>query len=144
MCFRTVAIWKEHYATSQMRRSSILSGLAIRKIDLIKLHSSFYFLYDENNKKRKHIMFRKIYRVLVLDHAASVANKTLATMSDRILNDIGQTRGSFAKGVVESVRKQLDREDSEAAEKKLANKLHINLGARPINAINNPNLVGAV
>ena len=86
-------------------------------------------------------MFRKIYRALLLAHAASAANKTLATMSDRILNDIGQTRGSFAKGVVESVRKELDRE---AAEKKLANKLHINLGARPINAINNPNLVGAV
>ena len=89
-------------------------------------------------------MFRKIYRALLLAHAASAANKTLATMSDRILNDIGQTRGSFAKGVVESVRKELDREDREAVEKKLANKLHSNLGARPINAINNPNLVGAV
>ena len=89
-------------------------------------------------------MFRKIYRALVLAHAASAANKTLATMSDRILIDIGQTRGSFAKGVVESVRKELDREDSEAAENKLANKFHNNLGARHINAINNPNLVGAV
>ena len=89
-------------------------------------------------------MFRKIYRALVLAHAASAANKTLGTMSDRILIDIGQTRGSFAKGVVESVRKELDRVDSEAAEKKLANKFHNNLGARHINAINNPNLVGAV
>ena len=89
-------------------------------------------------------MFRKIYRALVLAHAASAANKTLATMSDRILIDIGQTRGSFAKGVVEAVRKELDREDSEAAEKKLANKFHNNLAARHINAINNPNLVGAV
>ena len=89
-------------------------------------------------------MFRKIYRALVLAHAASAANKTLATMSDRILIDIGQTRGSFAKGVVESVRKELDREDSEAAEKKLGNNFHNNLGARHINAINNPNLVGAV
>ena len=86
-------------------------------------------------------MFRKIYRALVLAHAASAANKTLATMSDRILIDIGQTRGSFAKGVVESVRKELD---SEASEKKLANKFHNNLGARHINALNNPNLVGAV
>ena len=89
-------------------------------------------------------MFRKIYRALMLTHAASAANKTLATMSDRILDDIGQTRGSFAKGVVESVRKELDREDSVAAERKLADKLHDNLGARPINAIVNPNLVGAV
>lgn len=89
-------------------------------------------------------MFRKIYRELALLNAASAANKTLAIMSDRILNDIGQTRGSFAKGVVESVRKELDREDSEAAEKKLANRLHNNLGARPINTIINQNLVGAV
>ena len=58
-------------------------------------------------------------------------------MSDRILNDIEQIRGSFAEGVVESVRKELDREDSEAAEKKLANKLHNNQGARPIYAIAN-------
>ena len=84
-------------------------------------------------------MFRKIYRALVLAHAASAANKTLATMSDRILNDIGQTRGSFAKGVVESVRKELDKEDSEVAEKKLAKTLHNSLGARPIYAIVNQN-----
>ena len=94
--------------------------------------------------KKENIMFRKIYRALVLAYAADAANKTLAAISDWILDDIGQTRGSFAKGVVESVRKELDREDREAAEKKLANKLHINLGARPINAINNPKLVGAV
>ena len=86
-------------------------------------------------------MFRKIYRALVLAYAASAANKTLATMSDRILDDIGQTRGSFAKSVVETVRKELDRE---AAKKKQANKLHNNLLARPISAIVNPNLVGAV
>ena len=94
--------------------------------------------------KNENIIFIKIYRALVLAYAADAANKTLAPISDWMLDDIGQTRGSFAKGVVESVRKELDREDREAAEKKLANKLHINLGARPINAINNPNLVGAV
>ena len=136
-----------------MQRRSITSGMTLRKVDLIKLHSSFDFLYvkklinlicEEYRKKRKHIVFRKIYRELALVNAASAANKTLAIMSDRILNDIGQTRGSFAKGVVESVRKELDREDSEAAEKKLANRLHNNLGARPINTIINQNLVGAV
>ena len=82
-------------------------------------------------------MYRKIYRALVLAHAATAANKTLATMSDRILDDIGQNRGSFAKGVVESVRKELDKEDSEVAEKKLAKKLHNSLGAKPIYAIAN-------
>ena len=82
-------------------------------------------------------MLRKIYRAIILAQAASAANRTLATMSDRILDDIGQTRGSFAKGVVESVRKELDKEDSEVAEKKLAKKLHNSLGARPIYAIAN-------
>ena len=73
----------------------------------------------------------------MLTYAAAAASKTLATMSDWILDDIGQTRGSIAKGVVESVRKELDKEDSEVAEKKLAQKLHNSLGARPIYAIAN-------
>ena len=87
--------------------------------------------------KNENIIFRKIYRALVLAYAADAANKTLAAISDWILDDIGQTRGSFAKGVVESVRKELDKEDSEVAEKKLAQKLHNSLGARPIYAIVN-------
>ena len=56
-------------------------------------------------------------------------------MSDRILDDIGQSRDSFAKNVVESVRKELDREDRELAAKKLA---------KPLKATANANLVGAV
>ena len=63
---------------------------------------------------------RKIYRAIILAQAASAANRTLATMSDRILDDIGQSRDCFAKNVVEAVRKELDREDREAAAKKLA------------------------
>tara|TARA_Y100000385_G_C12666411_1_gene456031 strand:- start:290 stop:448 length:159 start_codon:yes stop_codon:yes gene_type:complete len=50
-----------------------------------------------------------------------------------------RNRGSLAKGVVESVRKELDKEDSEVAEKKLAQKLHDSLGARPIYAVVNQN-----
>ena len=87
--------------------------------------------------KNENIMFRKIYRALVLAYAADAANKTLAAISDWILDDIGQTRGSFAKGVVETVRKELDKKDSEVAENKLAQKLHNSLGARPIYAIVN-------
>ena len=87
--------------------------------------------------KKENIMFRKIHRALVLAYAADAANKTLAAMSDWVLDDIGQTRSSFAKGVVESVRKEVDKEDSEVAEKKLAKKLHNSLGARPIYAIAN-------
>ena len=80
-------------------------------------------------------MLRKLYRAIVLAQAASAANKTLATMSDRILDDIGQSRDSFAKSTVESVRKDLDREDRELAAKKLA---------KPLKATVNANLVGAV
>ncbi len=80
-------------------------------------------------------MLRKIYRSIILAQAASAANKTLATMSDRILDDIGQSRDSFTKNVVESVRKELDRKDRELAAKQLA---------KPFKATVNANLVGAV
>ena len=68
-------------------------------------------------------MLRRIYRAIILAQAASAANRTLVTMSDRILDDIGQSRDSFAKNVVESVRKELDREDREAAAKKTGKQL---------------------
>ena len=89
-------------------------------------------------------MLRKIYRAIILAQAASAANRTLATMSDRILDDIRQSRDSFAKNVVESVRKELDREDREAAAKKLANNYHMKFGTKPVTANVNSNLVGAV
>ena len=89
-------------------------------------------------------MLRKIYRAIILAQAASAAIRTLATMSDRILDDIGQSRGFFAKNVVESVRKELDREHREAAAKKLENKYHKKFGTKPVTANVNPNLVGAV
>ena len=85
-------------------------------------------------------MLRKIYRAIILAQAASAANRTLATMSDRILDDIGQSRSSFAKSVVESVRKELDREDIEAAAKKLANKYYKKFGTKPVTANVNANL----
>jgi len=80
-------------------------------------------------------MLRKIYRAILLGQAASAANRTLALMSDRILDDIGQSRDSFVKNTVESVRKELDRQDREIAAKKLA---------KPVKATVNANLVGAV
>ena len=89
-------------------------------------------------------MFKKILKTIMLAQAASAANRTLATMSDRILDDIGQSRDSFAKNVVESVRKELDREDREAAAKKLANNYHMKFGTKPVTANVNSNLVGAV
>ena len=80
-------------------------------------------------------MLRRIYRAIILAQAASAANRALVTMSDRILDDIGQSRDSFVKNTVESVRKELDRQDREIAAKKLA---------KPVKATVNANLVGAV
>ena len=40
-------------------------------------------------------MLRKLYRALVLARAASAADKTLAIISDLILDDIGKSRTSF-------------------------------------------------
>ena len=89
-------------------------------------------------------MLRKIYRAILLGQAASAANRTLALMSDRILDDIGQSRDSFVKNTVESVRKELDREDREIAAKKLADNYHKKFGTKPVTANVNVNLVGAV
>ena len=89
-------------------------------------------------------MLRKIYRAILLGQAASAANRTLALMSDRILDDIGQSRDSFVKNTVESVRKELHREDREIAAKKLADNYHKKFGTKPVTANVNANLVGAV
>ena len=48
--FRTVAIWEERYVTPYMLRRSIKSRVTLRKDYLIKLHSRFDFLYDENKR----------------------------------------------------------------------------------------------
>ena len=48
--FRTVAIWEERYVTLYMLRRSIKSRMTLRKDYLIKLHSRFDFLYDENKR----------------------------------------------------------------------------------------------
>ena len=80
-------------------------------------------------------MLRRLYRIILLAKAASAANKSLAKMSDRVLADIGQSRDTFVRNVVQSVREELDREDRKMAGKKLAK-----TAEAPIN----PNLVGAV
>ena len=80
-------------------------------------------------------MLRRLYRAILLAKAASAANKSLAKMSDRVLADIGQSRDTFVRNFVQSVREELDREDRKMAGKKLAK-----TAEAPIN----PNLVGAV
>ena len=89
-------------------------------------------------------MFRKLYRELVLAQAASAADKTLAIMSDRILDDIGQSRTSFKSALVKSVLKELDKQDKEAEAKKLAKNYHNTFGTKPVKATLNSKLIEAV
>tara|TARA_B100000902_G_scaffold236993_1_gene224527 strand:- start:817 stop:1086 length:270 start_codon:yes stop_codon:yes gene_type:complete len=89
-------------------------------------------------------MLRKLYRALALAQAARAADKTIATMSDRILCDIGQTRTSFKSALVEAVRKDLDKQDTEVEAQKLAINYHNTFGTKPVKATVNENLIGAV
>ncbi len=89
-------------------------------------------------------MFRKLYRALALAQAASAADKTLAIMSDRILNDIGHSKTSFKSAVVESVLKELDKQDKEAEAKKLATNYHNTFGTKPVKTTLDAKLIEAV
>ncbi len=89
-------------------------------------------------------MFKKLYRALALAQAASAADKTLAIMSDRILNDIGHSKISFKNALVESVLKELDKQDREAEAKKLATNYHNTFGTKPVKAALNAKLIEAV
>ena len=89
-------------------------------------------------------MFRKLYRALALAQAASAADKTLAIMSDRILNDIGHSKTSFKSALVESVLKELDKQDKEAEAKKLATNYHNTFGTKPVKATLDSKLIEAV
>ena len=89
-------------------------------------------------------MFRKLYRALALAQAASAADKTLAIMSDRILNDIGHSKTSFKSALVEAVLKELDKQDKEAEAKKLAHNYHNTFGTKPVQATLNEKFIEAV
>ena len=89
-------------------------------------------------------MLRKLYRALVPAQAASAADKTLAIMSDRILNDIGHSKTSFKSALVESVLKELDKQDKEAEAKKLAHNYHNTFGTKPVEATLNEKFIEAV
>ena len=89
-------------------------------------------------------MFKKLYRALALAQAASAADKTLAIMSDRILNDIGHSKTSFKSALVESVLKELDKQDKEAEAKKLATNYHNIFGTKPVKATLDAKLIEAV
>ena len=77
-------------------------------------------------------MFKKLYKEMILSRAASAANETLKTLSDRQLDDMGLSRATFVSEIVNSVRKDLDAAESSPSTRQM------------INQIINPNLAGSV
>ena len=78
------------------------------------------------------IMFKKFYRAMILSRAASAANETLKTLSDRQLDDMGLSRATFVSEIVNSVRKDLDAVENSPSTRQM------------INQIISPNLAGSV
>ena len=78
------------------------------------------------------IIFKKFYRAMILSRAASAANETLKTLSDRQLDDMGLSRATFVSEIVNSVRKDLDTAENSPSTRQM------------INQIINPKLAGSV
>ena len=77
-------------------------------------------------------MLKKLFKAMILSRAASAANQTLKTLSDRQLDDMGLSRATFVSEIVNSVRKDLDAAESSPSTRQM------------INQIINPNLAGSV
>ena len=77
-------------------------------------------------------MLKKLFRAMILSRAASAANQTLKTLSDRQLDDMGLSRTTFVSEIVNSVRKDLDTTENDMSHRQL------------INRIINPNPAGSV
>ena len=69
---------------------------------------------------------------MILSRAASAANETLKTLSDRQLDDMGLSRATFVSEIVNSVKKDLDTAENSPSTRQM------------INQIINPNLAGSV
>ena len=77
-------------------------------------------------------MLKKLFKAMILSHAASAANQTLKTLSDRQLDDMGVSRATFVREIVNSVRKDLDTAENDMSHRQM------------INRIINSNLAGSV
>ena len=77
-------------------------------------------------------MLKKLFRAMILSRAASAANQTLETLSDRQLDDMGVSRTTFVSEIVNSVRKDLNTAENDMSNRQM------------INRIFNPNLAGSV
>ena len=71
-------------------------------------------------------MLKKLFRAMILSRAASAANQTLKTLSDRQLDDMGLSRATFVSEIVNSVRKDLDAAESSPSTRQMINQI-INL-----------------
>ena len=77
-------------------------------------------------------MFKKFYKAMILSRAASAANATLKTLSDRQLDDLGLSRSTFVSEIIGRVRTDLDTAENSPSTRQM------------INQIINPNLAGSV
>ena len=99
--------------------------------DLSEVKKKKSTTYLSISSKEK-VMLKKIYKVMVLSRAASAANETLRTLSDSQLDDIGLSRSSFVREIVNSVRKDLDNAENKRSKRQM------------IAVLINPNLAGSV
>ena len=81
---------------------------------------------------KEQVMLKKLFRAMILSRAASAANQTLETLSDRQLDDMGFSRTTFVSEIVNSVRKDLNTAENDMSHRQM------------INRIVNPNLAGSV
>ena len=77
-------------------------------------------------------MLKKLFRAMILSRAASAANQTLETLSDRQLDDMGCSRTTFVSEIVKCFRKDLDTAENDMSHRQM------------INRIVNPNLAWSV
>ena len=77
-------------------------------------------------------MLKKLFRAMILSRAASAANETFKTLSDRQLDDMGLSGATFVSEIAKSVRKDLDTAENNMSHRQM------------INQIVNPNLAGSV
>ena len=60
---------------------------------------------------------------MILGRAASAANQTLKTLSDRQLNDMGLSRTTFVSEIVISVMKDLDKAEKDMSHRQMINRI---------------------
>ena len=68
-------------------------------------------------------MLKKLFKAMILGRAASAANQTLKTLSDRQLTDMGLSRTTFVSEIVISVMKDLDKAEKDMSHRQMINRL---------------------